>query len=217
MDQIKALKKACFDSATDAAVPITNSEGMIVGNLVPIGSWALDDPDLIQSFFRWRKMFMRFFRAQFQASQESTKNYLRNFSILQDDRLLFAIYVDNDLFGHIGLSNVSEECAELDNVIRGVSGGPDDLLYYAERALLNWAFNTVGVRTVSAQVLSNNFLAMNLHERFGFEVTESLPLVQRRHEKCITYVPCDSADSTETFSLHVIELTNSSFNKIINA
>ena len=160
---------------------------------------------------------MRFFRAQFQASQESTKNYLRNFSILQDDRLLFAIYVDNDLFGHIGLSNVSEECAELDNVIRGVSGGPDDLLYYAERALLNWAFNTVGVRTVSAQVLSNNFLAMNLHERFGFEVTESLPLVQRRHEKCITYVPCDSADSTETFSLHVIELTNSSFNKIINA
>ena len=107
-----------------------------IGVLVPIGCWALSDEELLSSFAKWRQTFMHFSFTQFTASKESTLGYLKNLSILQEDRILFAIFVGRTLFGHIGLSNITDSKAEIDNnTIRGVSGGHNNLFYFARKLL----------------------------------------------------------------------------------
>ena len=211
-----SLKKATYALASATSLPLKNNRGEIIGKLVPIGVWALQDEQLVDSFFQWRKMFMRFFLAQFPPSHQSTLFYLRTFSIEKQDRLLFAIYVDDDLFGHIGLSNITNRDAELDNVVRGVAGGPDDLMYHAEKTILHWAFMDLGIATVTAQVLSRNFLALELHKRLNFTVSKVLPLKKREDGALLSYIPCDESEATETFSLAIIELDKANFDAEIS-
>jgi perosamine synthetase len=215
MNNIKSMKKNTFVEAISCSLDVIDESNAKISLLVPIGNWALSDEELLGSFAKWRQIFMRFFLTQFTASKESTKSYLNNLSIGQEDRIFFAIYVDNILVGHIGLSNVTGSKAELDNIIRGVSGGHKDLMYFCEKALLNWAFNTLKVETVEAQVMSRNFMALSLHERFGFKLRERFFLRKVINESSFSYEPCEKDSATEKFFLDVIEVAKLDFTKTI--
>jgi RimJ/RimL family protein N-acetyltransferase len=160
---------------------------------------------------KWRQTFMRFFLTQFSTSKKSTRGYLKDLSIRQTDRIFFAIYVDNILFGHIGLSNVNESKAEMDNMIRGVSGGHKNLMYFSEKAVLTWAFDTLKVETVDAKVMSRNFIALSLHERLGFKLKERFFLRKVIHESSFSYEICEKYDATEKFFLDIIEVNKFDF------
>lgn len=211
MNYIQSLKKETFADAVESSISIVDSEGRVIGKLVPIGNWALDNESLLTSFANWRQTFMRFFFTQFCASVDSTIGYIKNHSIKKSDRIFFGIYVDDELSGHIGLSNVGEIKAELDNIIRGKSGGHRDLMYFAEKALLAWAFEKLKVKTIVAQVMSKNFMALSLHERFGFELKERHHLKKVVSENSTTFIRCKDTEATERFYLDIIELHLTSF------
>lgn len=210
---LQSMKKPSFEEAKKLRIEVSDNCSKAIGDLVPIGSWALDDDHLIKEFSNWRAMFMRFFQSQFKPSEQRSVYYLSNFSIGQDSRIFFAIYLTSgELIGHIGLSNITETTAELDNIIRGRSGGHSDLMYFSEKALLNWAFQTLKLEKITAQVMSRNILALNLHDRFGFRIVESFPMRRRQiSAEEILFERCEEIEATEKTVLHIIELKQKEF------
>jgi RimJ/RimL family protein N-acetyltransferase len=213
MIDFSTMKKETFIEALSYSLDVVDKANNKIASLVPIGNWALKDSGLLSSFAIWRKMFMRFFLTQFIASEESTHGYLKKLSIGQSNRILFAIYVDDFLVGHIGLSNITENKAELDNIIRGVSGGHKDLMYLSEKTLLGWAFLTLNVKIIDAHVMSKNFMALSLHERFGFKSKERHPLKKVTSESSIAYEVCDNKAATEKFFVDIIEVSKEDFTR----
>lgn len=208
---LDALKKDMFIEAVGCSLNVKDGDDNKIAKLVPIGNWALNDSELLSSFAAWRQTFMRFFLTQFTASKESTSGYLKKLSIGQSNRIFFGIYVDDVFVGHIGLSNITHSNAELDNIIRGVSGGHADLMYYSEKTLLEWAFTKLPLKTIDAQVMSKNFMALSLHERFGFKLRERYNLKKVKNESSICYEVCDKEVATEKFFLDIIELSKEDF------
>ncbi len=215
MDIVESLKKDSFVEALSCALTVYDESNNEIARLVPIGKWALFDEDLLCSFSKWRQKFMSFFLTQFNASKESTKGYLKNLSIKRNDRIFFAIYANDLLVGHIGLSNINENNAELDNAIRGIAGGHKDLMYFSEKALLTWAFSRLAVDSVDAQVLSKNFLALSLHKKFGFKLRERLSLKKIVNENSFSYDPCEQDVATEKFFLDILEVYKIDFTNAI--
>lgn len=211
MQDFRTLKRSTFKEALQHSLTVLDEKNNPIAALVPIGEWALSDEELVNNFGKWRQTFMRFFLSQFEVSAASTKGYLQKLSINQPDRIFFAIYVDDELFGHIGLSNVNDTEAELDNIIRGKSGGHNDLMYFSEKALLDWAFYTLKMQNIVAQVMSKNFMAISLHQRFGFELKEQYHLKKITTGSSVIYERCDKSNATEKFFLDIIAVDFDSY------
>ena len=171
--------KNCDGSIYDCMMPIRDIQGITVGYLIPIGSWLLKQPQLIERISRWRQTFMRMFLAQFISTAEKTFNYLKLLSIEQPDRILFIIRtLEGHDVGHVGLSNITPNHAELDNLMRGEPGGHVRLVYFAELAVIDWAFKVLKLRRITARVLSYNWMALEMHREVGFQEIARYPLLK---------------------------------------
>ncbi|MBW3096486.1 GNAT family N-acetyltransferase [Pseudohoeflea coraliihabitans] len=211
-EQIRRLKHQEQSRARADAIEIRDDEDLPAGMLVPIGAWALKDPGLIDDFTAWRRAFRRFFLTRFTETPEHTLAYLKNVAIAEEDRILFALTtLEGRVIGHLGLCNISAECGELDNFIRGVSGGPPNLMFLAERQLLRWAFFDLGLERILAQVLSFNFLAHGLHAPLGFEVLEQRCLRQSTQGPLVSHSTCEPEDSNVSYKLDLLALDRSVF------
>ncbi len=211
MINLQNLKESDYTDAMKHSISVTDHDLKEVAKLIPIGKWATTDGNLLLSFANWRKTFMRFFFTQFETSVESTLKYLKNFSINEPNRIFFAIYERNNLIGHIGLCNICIFKAELDNMIRGKSGEHPDLMYFVEKTVLMWAFDTLEVKTVDARVMSNNFMALSLHERLGFKLKTRYHLKRVIKKNTVIFQRSNQNESTETFFQDIMEVTRYSF------
>ena len=211
MIDFNSMKKESFDDASNSALNVLDEKDKKIASLVPIGNWALQDDGLLNSFANWRKIFMPFFLTQFTASKQSTHDYLKELSIAQRDRIFFAIYVNKTLVGHMGLSNITDYKAELDNVVRGVPGGPKYLMYFSEKTMLKWAFSNLKVRIINSRVMSKNLKALSLHGRFGFKLKERHFLKKVLGKDTSTFEICEENVATEKFFLDIIELSSIDF------
>lgn len=174
---IADFKCSSFAEAHGRALPVVDEKGATIGSLLPVGPWILDDREKIQAICDWRQKAMRFFLTQFKSTYARTYGYLKNLSIGQEGRIFFLIYdQDGGFIGHIGLSDVDGQTGELDNLMRGKSGGDPQLIPYAEKTILDWAFGDLGLAHMSLQIISFNVLTIKLHAEFGFETTEKSPL-----------------------------------------
>lgn len=208
---MKLFKKKTFSEAQKISISVKNIENVEIACLVPVGPWALNDDHLITLFSEWRGKFMRYFLTQFESSPDLTIKYLLNISLKQNNRILFAIYEDEELVGHIGLCNINETQSELDNFIRGKKTKNDDLIYFAEKALIYWAIDMIQIEKFYARCLSINVQALSLHARFGFTLKERQFIRMIERENSFSYEASDEAQSTEKFYLDIIETTKDRF------
>ena len=211
MVDLSSMKCKSFSDAFNHKLDVRSESGSKIAELIPIGRWAIQDEDLLNCFASWRQTFMRFFLTQFIASKKSTVSYLNNISLAESNRIFFAIYVERKLIGHIGLSNITADNAELDNIIRGVSGGHSDVMYFAEKTLLTWAFEKLSLQSVDAKVMSKNLMALSLHERVGFKLKERHFLQKVIREDSFSFEICDENFATEKFFLDIIEVSRDDF------
>jgi RimJ/RimL family protein N-acetyltransferase len=186
---IKDFKTNSFDSARRKALVIHDENLAVVGHLIPVGLWIATQPHLITNISEWRARDMKNYLIQFDSTFEKTKDYLMQKSLKETDRLLFLIVDASENFiGHLGLSKVSEISAELDNLMRGNPGGPKNFMELAEKTVIEFAFEELLVKCISLRVLSFNFLAISIHQRLGFVLSEREFLKKRiengevRHE-----------------------------------
>jgi RimJ/RimL family protein N-acetyltransferase len=181
-DIIAGMKADSRAAAEASAIAIRNQQGAVLGKLVPVGAWILEDRETVELMSSWRARAMRMFLTQFESTYERTLGYLKNRSVANEGCLFFMLHDDTGrLVGHMGLAGVDGVSAELDNFMRGVEGGDPRLVYYAELALLDWCFKRLGLTHSVVQVLSYNWLVLDLHEEVGYALTATQRL--RKYDK----------------------------------
>jgi RimJ/RimL family protein N-acetyltransferase len=163
--------------------------------LIPIGTWILNDHELIDSMASWRQQSMNMFFAQFESTGEKTRNYLEKASIAQSNRLLFVIFESGAVVGHLGISNANDVSAELDNVMRGVRAETPQLMQLAIQRILSWSKTELGLVEVSLKVISGNQRAIELYERCGFTISKSSALKSVISGSDVTLVECADWES----------------------
>lgn len=174
---IHSVKKSTFDEALKLSIEVRDKNQHVIGKLVPVGDWILDDKEKVELIRTWRQRTMRMFLTQFETSHEKTFDYIKNVSIAQNNRILFLIYdTENRFIGHMGIANIDGNTGELDNLMRGIEGGDPRLVYFSEIALLDWCFRNLGISESDVRVLSYNWLVISLHEEVGYAHQEKMPL-----------------------------------------
>ena len=168
-------KKSTFQGALLHAIPLDH--GL---SLVPIGEWLISESgETFESFRSWRVANRESFASEISPSPQSFKSHLIDGAIGSHQRILFAIYRETMLQGHIGLSNVNGKSASLDNVMKNqLRGGKSriDVMGISIRGLLAWGVSNLGINFLELVVRSDNFTAIELYDRLGFELVETMHL-----------------------------------------
>jgi len=210
ISDVTTLKKMTLHEARLCCIPIRH-DGDVLGHLVPIGPWIIDDWDVIGQISQWRAQAMRMFLTQFESTPEKTTAYLTNRSVGDDDRILFMIEVEGEFLGHVGLASIAQTTAELDNLMRGMSGGSPELMEASERTTVEWAFTALNLESLYLRILSYNFMAKTIHERLGFVTTQRLPLRREEMPDSTILVECEASEATVSYTLDVMVLERAAF------
>ena len=189
--QVNQLKVAEIDSARKIAIKVTDSV-----SLVPVGSWILQEPELIEQMASWRQENMAMFCAKFKSTPAKTRDYLTNASIAQQNRILFLIFENHRMVGHLGLSNISGSTAELDNVMRGVRAETSSLMFLCISRLCDWASGELSLKQLTLRVVDVNSKALDLYARCGFETQSSSALKATQQADVTQYIDCPDAEAT---------------------
>ncbi len=211
---ISGIKVDQFENAVATAIPVKNLSGGLIGKLVPVGNWILDDLEKIEAIRTWRSKARRMFFTQLDSTYEQTRTYLKATAIDQPNRLLFLLFDHEDKFiGHLGICNVSASSCELDNLMRGNSGGSPRLVYFAEVALLDWCFKMIGVVWCDVNVLTYNFMVIDLHAEVGFFEVERKSLKKIMVNGNITHQVVDPSESNVSYGCIEMRLLKDFFLK----
>jgi RimJ/RimL family protein N-acetyltransferase len=213
-DVILGMKCETYAAAEAKSIMVRNSVGNVIGKLVPVGKWILDDREKIELVRAWREQTMRMFFIRFQSTFDRTFSYLKQLSIAQEGRIFFLVNDHDDRFvGHMGIADVDGNNGELDNVVRGVAGGNPRLIYFAELALLDWCFKSLGIGKSGARVLSYNWLVISLHEDVGYSVQDSLPLKRYERDGVTFHDIVDNTESNVKYRCTTMMLSKEEFYK----
>jgi RimJ/RimL family protein N-acetyltransferase len=169
IDVVRSLKALDQEEGGSKNILIRNMNGVVIGKLVPIDEKLIDDQIILVALTSWRKKFKLNFLTQFEPTIERTKKWLSEVVLKDDTRVLFLIF-DNTgrAIGNLGVCNIAEHQAELDNVLRGEKAGEPNFMFHTEIAMLGWLYWVMGVDLVVLHVFSNNEKAINLYTKVGF-------------------------------------------------
>lgn len=210
------LKLDNVDQAWVSSLKIINTQVETIGFLVPVGSWILNDSQTVESIRHWRQRAMKNYLVQFESSYQRTWNYLQQKALLERTRILFMVAgLDGSFIGHVGLCNINNESAELDNLMRGVSGGAKDLMLHAEKTIIQWAFLNLQIEEIFLRVLSFNFLAIDIHKSLGFEIFEQIPLRMETQNGDKILVPCDPGQTNVNYCSYIMVLREQKFSALL--
>jgi perosamine synthetase len=190
------------------------------GLLVPVCELHATDTRLIATFGRWREENSFAFPTVFPVTDEGTARWLRAGVLDREDRMLFLVLDRHGhAIGHLGFANALEGDRELeiDNVVRGESGGEPGLMSRAMKALIRWGHEVLGPREVHLRVFDDNQHAVRFYERLGFEARETIDL--RREEReggVLAFVPAQGRPADRRF-LRMVHVPAPSEGKILTA
>lgn len=193
---IAALKTAQVAEAV--ALPIHAASGDRIGRLVPLTASLCRESAIVADLFRWRSQAITRFLTVFEPTLEKTQGYLDGLVLVDPARILFLVVdADGQRIGNIGLCSVTDDEAEVDNVIRGERALPH-FMDAAQRAILRFAFDSLGVHTVFLRVLADNKPAIDSYLRLGYRVTSSQPLRREDTSDGYRWVADDAAADSAT-------------------
>lgn len=196
---------ASKDASLRLAIPL--ADGTVIGTLLLAGAWVLDDRGLLDQVTQWRRRSARMFLSQFEPTIERTQAYFREIALAKSDRaLFFLVDPENRVMGHMGIANWTTTSAELDNVVRGIGGGHPQLMYFAERRLLDWVFAQSSVSRIFARVLSYNWMAQDLHSSLGFVTTQRQSLKKVVTAEAINHEPVSPESANVAYQCVIMEI-----------
>lgn len=209
---IKSLKADNFDESLSKSLLFVSEKGEHF-SLVPVGKWILENKyfGLWEEFAQWRKHSRENFLARFNESAESTKNYLKNYSIEQENRILFTIWFETACIGHIGFSNISKNSAEIDNVMKSPFTDISFPMLGVMEILIKWIKDTLNIREISLVVVGANNRAITLYERVGFVKVTEQPLKEVSTGDETKLVPCEFSERTTNTTKLTMKLRENEF------
>lgn len=183
MNDYKKFISDIIHENINISIEITDSQNNYLGHLEPITLSILKNTEIITKLTEWRNRAKQYFLTQFNANPKRTKRWLEEVVLKDNSRLLFLIYSPIKLIGNYGFKGLTVASVEIDNLIRGESGGHPRLIYYTEIALVKWLFTTFQVKRIYGFVLAGNFIVLNLHKSVGFRLTELVPLRKKEFQE----------------------------------
>lgn len=111
----------------------------------------------------WRLKNRFAYVGKYKITEASIKKWLKKYVLESDDRILYWVVVDGKYIGHIGLTNIKLNSAELCDVSRGVDGYPG-AMHEAMQLLIG------PYKKISLRVLADNHHAITFYERNGFHL-----------------------------------------------
>ena len=158
---------------------IRDEDGVTVGEMFPLTTDHLNEPEIIKLLTDWRNKNMECFLGQFVATPERTSSWMKHVLFKQNDQLLFLIKSDEKLVGHFGFKNLTANDVLLDNAISGERSGHPKLYTFAGKTLINWLAKTFSIGRVYGQVMADNVPAMMMNKQIGFEGWHKYPLQKK--------------------------------------
>jgi hypothetical protein len=156
---------------------IHDDEGRVVGAMRSIDLNMVNDSEIVEQMTRWRAKNAANFFTQFSPTVERTRRWLNDDVLHEPTRLLFMVEgEDGQRLGQFGLCGITDEAAQLDNGIRGESGGHPRLFYFAELSAIQFCFEYLGVGRIFGHMFSNNTMALLLHKAVGLTIEKVQPL-----------------------------------------
>jgi RimJ/RimL family protein N-acetyltransferase len=203
---IRQLKKIDVGDLNSYSIPVYKDDSSLIGWLQPINTTLARDEQIIASLTCWRQKFMKYFLTQFQANSQRTSLWLHNVVLASDARILFLILDDSGkAIGNFGVSNITKDSAELDNLIRGEKGGDNQLIFFSEIALMKWLYRRLEITNIYLHVFSNNIRTIALHSSIGFEEHELKGLIKNQTKEEIYYEVSDKP-TTNFPEIELIEM-----------
>jgi len=137
--------------------------------------------ETIHLLTNWRETYSNFFASKFNVSENRTKQWLEKNYVLRNDRILFLLIVNGKKIGHIGIINYdkSENCSEIDNVLRGDRENFPGIMKIALTKILEIGFNELKLGKFILKVLNDNKKAISLYKTCGFTLVDRIPLEKK--------------------------------------
>jgi RimJ/RimL family protein N-acetyltransferase len=162
-----------------------------------VGSWILDESQLISKFASWRAGASQFFFAQIKPTPESMTHYLQTVSIGEPKTILFALADPHgNIRGHLGIRNASNSDAQIDSIMKDPTFRLKGAMYEAVRRMILDMNERFGIESFRLQVLSTNKAAISLYQSLGFIVTSSSSLNESWENGAIHLAPTDDLHAT---------------------
>jgi perosamine synthetase len=168
-------RTASFEDLLAKSIPLPAREGC----LVPICELHATDQPLIEKLATWREENAFAYPTQFPVTVAGTATWLRRRLLEIEDRILFLVLDRHGYpIGHLGFANAlsGQAVLEIDNVVRGDKNAEPGIMGSAMEALLNWAEETLGPRSIYLRVFSDNEHAVRFYRRLGFVDGPKTPL-----------------------------------------
>jgi perosamine synthetase len=199
-------------------IPIRNGQGQVLGRLKRITAGDLADSALISALTAWRNSNQRFFLTQFLATETRTSNWLRDSVVSDSSRAMYLIQDNSNLnVGHLGVLHLDTDTPELDNMIRGISAGDPQIMYWAEIALVHSLLSARGATKVCLHVLSNNWIPIGIHQSIGFEIAEKLSVSKKNLDGEIHYLLDSDDGEPQKFKCLRMVLSRSKFSHFLTS
>jgi Acetyltransferases, including N-acetylases of ribosomal proteins len=194
-----------------ATITVSSNDLVPVAQLVPVNARAIHQYDNVcELMSRWRNQFRESFLTQFTATPERTFHWLHNEVIARNDKILFLIIVNGEVVGHIGLTDITADNAEIDNVVN--THRKKDFFYEVLRVVVQMCFDLMSIKKITIQYLSNNEIAVRAYRKIFHEApVRSEPVRKIQDGDTIKYVICEPQNANVDIMYLTSELTTPHF------
>lgn len=197
---------------------LKKSDSEIIGYLIPIGQFFLDDKGLIANLTLWRKLDADSYPTRFEVDEPGTIEWLKNSIVNNSSRIWFVLC---DSFGAqigtMGIVYKSSNEIEIENVIKSNSSN-HNLLSSAILKIEDFIYEELGLETCSTRVLKSNSNSTRFYSDLGYDLIKEIALSEKESNGKIELVPSekDISDHFLVFEKNLVE-TRSIPNQILTA
>jgi len=167
------------------------SEDRIVGYLVPVGNFLLQDNSLISDLMNWREQNTAAYPTKFTVTESGTKNWLLNQVVENPERLLFIVCDSTgSRIGILSLNFRANEKCEIENVIK-VNSDNFELISTALLTIENFVYEEIGLESCFTRVLKSNQNSANFYSDLSYEIVDEISLTESKDQDNLNLIPSD--------------------------
>lgn len=172
--------------------------------LRPLGAWCLEQPEIVRLIADSRRRNQIAFPAIFNVTYGGTLAWFKKRVIEDAERILYGVFnPDGCMVAHAGYATFdwSSLDGEIDNVMRCDDTAPRGLMTHVSNKLLEYAYETLGLQSMSLRVFGDNYRAIKLYMACGFKPVESIPLTCVFNDAGLSWQALDQFESDKTFRI----------------
>jgi RimJ/RimL family protein N-acetyltransferase len=187
----------------------------VIGTIRPMGHAEAANDDLVARMCEWRNGHREAFFTQFEATLESTRNWLEQ--IVDDPgRAMFLVSdAAGRPVGHCGARDIRPDGAEIDAILRGERPGHALLMTLAVEAVIGWLFGDLRIDRSHARVFADNARSLRLFLSLGMRVVRWESFRPLTDGGVIRYGPADNPDHPDIRKVAHLELRHEDFRRIV--